>query len=133
MKKHIKVVVGILLDGNKVFMTSRPDGKAMAGYWEFPGGKIESGESNMDAIIRELHEELSIDVDQKSCKYLSNIEQDYEHAFVSLDLILIGAWAGNLEAKENQQLSWQSINNEITVTPLLPTTEKIIEIIRNIS
>ncbi|MDD3266806.1 MAG: NUDIX domain-containing protein [Burkholderiales bacterium] len=132
MKKKLNVVVGILLDGDKILLNSRPDGKDMSGYWEFPGGKIELGESNVDAVIRELYEELSINIGHDSCKYVSSIEQDYEHAFVCLDLVLVSKWSGVLRAKENQTLSWQSINNEITVGPLLPTTEKIIAIIKNL-
>lgn len=132
MKKQLNVVVGILLNDNKVLLNSRPDGKDMAGYWEFPGGKIEQNESSIDAVIRELYEELSININLGACRYLTSLEQDYDHAFVKLDLILISEWTGVLEAKENQQLLWQKINDETMVAPLLPTTEKIIEIMRNL-
>lgn len=132
MKKQINVVVGILFDGAKILLNSRPDGKPMAGYWEFPGGKIESGENNIDALSRELYEELAIYVNPEFCNYITSLEQDYEHAFVNLDLVLVKKWTGILTAKESQNLVWQNVNDEINVAPLLPTTEKIIEIIKNI-
>lgn len=121
----INVCVGVLINKEKqVLLNSRPHGKVMAGYWEFPGGKIEAGESEFDAIKRELYEELGIDV--ISSHQIDEIMQEYSHGLVKLKIMQIDEWSGVATSKENQELKWQSLNEEVRLQPLLPTTTVIL-------
>jgi len=98
-------------------LAQRPEGKAYAGYWEFPGGKVEEGETLLHALERELHEELGIKV---SCAYpWLTCLHIYTHATVRLNFFRITEWQGELYGKENQQLSWQ-ISSRLTISPVLP-------------
>lgn len=129
MNKIVNVVVVVLCNGDKILLNSRPIGKPMAGYWEFPGGKIEESETFVDAAIRELNEELGIIILDNDCKHIDTIYQDYEHASVCLEIVKVNNWVGDISALENQEISWQIIGGCIDVEPLLPTTKKIIDIL----
>ena len=111
------VAVGILIhrDG-RFLLTSRPPGKAYSGYWEFPGGKLEAGETVHDALCRELHEELGIVIDASEPWKVAVV--DYPHALVRLNFCKVRAWSGPLEMREGQQFSWQSLPAQ--VSPVLP-------------
>ncbi len=98
-------------------LAQRPEGKAYAGYWEFPGGKVEVGETLPHALERELHEELGIKI-VTAYPWLTR-EHVYTHATVRLNFFRITVWQGELHGKENQQLSWQTTAN-LTVSPVLP-------------
>ena len=114
-----EVAVGVLMRSDGGFLlTSRPRGKAYEGYWEFPGGKLESGESVLQALTRELHEELGIVVD--SAKLWREETVDYPHALVRLHFCKVIHWRGDLQMSENQQFEWQHL--PIEVTPVLPGT-----------
>ena len=114
-----EVAVGVLMRSDGGFLlTSRPRGKAYEGYWEFPGGKLESGESVLQALTRELHEELGIVVD--SAKLWREETVDYPHALVRLHFCKVLHWRGDLQMRENQQFAWQHL--PIAVTPVLPGT-----------
>ncbi|MEO8134101.1 MAG: NUDIX domain-containing protein [Betaproteobacteria bacterium] len=112
------VAVGILMrqDGQVLF-AQRPAGKAYAGYWEFPGGKIESGESDRDALARELQEELGIRVTQAS-PWLTQ-RHVYPHAHVELRFFRVTGWDGEVRPQEDQQTAWQT-PGVYTVGPMLP-------------
>lgn len=120
----VEVAVGILLkNGSKVLMGRRPDGKPYAGYWEFPGGKLEPRESVALALQRELKEELGIEIslDPLHCQELTVIEHDYPHAYVRLHVCLVQQWQGEPIGLEKQELSWQSLwHSKLTVDPVLP-------------
>ena len=120
---EIQVAVGVITraDG-RVLLARRPAGKAMAGYWEFPGGKIESGEVPLDALARELHEELSIDI-RKAQAWLTRSFR-YPHAIAHLQLFRVTQWQGEPHGREDQQLSWQDPDH-IDVGPLLPANHAI--------
>ena len=114
-----EVAVGVLIRADGEFLlTSRPPGKAYEGYWEFPGGKLESGESVLQALTRELHEELGIVVD--SAKLWREETVDYPHALVRLHFCKVLHWRGDLQMRENQQFSWQHL--PVVVAPVLPGT-----------
>ncbi len=98
-------------------LAQRPEGKAYAGYWEFPGGKVEAGETLLHALERELHEELGIKI-ATAYPWLTRVHV-YTHATVRLNFFRITVWQGELHGKENQQLSWQTPAN-LTVSPVLP-------------
>ena len=98
-------------------LAQRPEGKSYAGFWEFPGGKVEGGETLLHALERELHEELGIKI-VTAYPWLTCLHV-YTHATVKLNFFRITAWQGELHGKENQQLSWQTPTN-LTVSPMLP-------------
>mgnify|MGYP000524713470 FL=1 len=118
MTPPLEVVAGILTraDG-KVFLASRPEGRAYAGYWEFPGGKVEAGESLQAALARELHEELGIIVTAMQ-RWITRVFV-YPHATVRLNFFRVTAWQGEPHPHEGQRFSWQS-PDAVEVAPLLP-------------
>ena len=114
----LEVVAGILLrpDG-QVFLASRPEGRAYAGYWEFPGGKVEPGETLPAALARELHEELGIVVTDMR-RWITRVFV-YPHATVRLNFFRIYTWQGEPHPHEGQTFAWQA-PDAVEVTPLLP-------------
>ena len=113
----VAVAVGILIKPDGSFLlTSRPRGKVYAGYWEFPGGKIEAGESVQDALRRELVEELGIEV--QAVDPWREEMVDYPHALVRLNFRKVHAWAGELRMREAQSCCWQQL--PVQVSPVLP-------------
>ena len=122
-----EVAAGILLDSQQRFlMGQRPIGKPYAGYWEFPGGKVEVGETLFQTLQRELQEELGITI-QDSVD-LMTIEHDYPHAYVRIHVSVIRDWSGEPTGCENQALSWQDLkSDQLTVDPLLPAALPMIQ------
>lgn len=119
-----EVAVGVLLQPDGRFLLAqRPEGKPYAGYWEFPGGKLESGESVEAALARELSEELGIDIDGSEA--WRTLEHDYPHAYVRLFFHKIRHWRGELTGREGQAFLWQQV--PVSVAPLLPAALPIIE------
>jgi 8-oxo-dGTP diphosphatase len=115
----VDVAVGVLLDaGGRFLLTSRPAGKVYAGYWEYPGGKVEAGESIEEALRRELHEELGITIGPAQPWRVEMM--DYPHARVRLHFCKVVAWQGDFEMREGQTMAWQTL--PVQVTPLLPGT-----------
>jgi len=119
-RKHTEVAVGVLLRGpdrgGDMLLTSRPEGKPYAGYWEFPGGKLEAGESVEQALRRELEEELGIVIG--AAEVWKVTEHDYPHALVRLHWCRVREWTGEFEMREGQQMQWQTL--PLTVSPVLP-------------
>lgn len=115
----VDVAVGVLIDAQGRFLlTSRPAGKVYAGHWEFPGGKVEPGESVEVALARELHEELGITI---GAPQRWKIElMDYPHARVRLHFCKVFAWQGGFEMREGQRMAWQTL--PVQVAPVLPGT-----------
>lgn len=118
-RQPVDVAVGVLIDAaGRFLVTSRPAGKVYAGHWEFPGGKIEAGESVAQALQRELHEELGITIgDAQPWKTTLH---DYAHALVRLHFCKVFNWHGDFEMREAQQMAWQTL--PVVVAPLLPGT-----------
>lgn len=117
-KPPIDVAVGILIRENgDVLLGQRPQGKHYAGYWEFPGGKVEPGESIEEALRREFMEELGIAIlsEEPWC----GVEYIYPHAHVRLHFFISRRWQGEPQSRENQAFAWQG---QISVEPLLPAT-----------
>jgi 8-oxo-dGTP diphosphatase len=113
----VHVAVGILLRPTGEFLlTTRPAGKVYAGYWEFPGGKVEPGESLERALRRELREELGVTA--QSMLQWKEQRVDYPHALVHLHFIKVVAWTGALQMREAQNFSWQTL--PVNVEPMLP-------------
>ena len=119
----VDVAVGILFRPNGDFLlTSRPPGKAYAGYWEFPGGKLEAGESVAQALTRELTEELGIAIGPVTPWKVSMV--DYPHALVRLNFCKVFSWVGELQMCERQSFSWQRL--PVQVAPILPGTVPVL-------
>ncbi|MES2415467.1 MAG: NUDIX domain-containing protein [Pseudomonadota bacterium] len=113
----VDVAVGVLVQPNGDFLlTSRPAGKVYEGYWEFPGGKLEAGESVEQALRRELQEEINITI---AAVHTWKTEMvDYPHALVQLHFCKVFEWSGELQMREGQSFAWQSL--PVTVQPVLP-------------
>lgn len=115
----VDVAVGVLIDAQGRFlMTSRPDGKVYAGYWEFPGGKLEAGESVEAALRRELHEEIGITIGEAHPWQVELM--DYPHARVRLHFCKVFEWRGAFDMREAQAMAWQTL--PVDVHPVLPGT-----------
>jgi len=119
LRRPVDVAVGILIRPDGQFLlTSRPEGKVFAGYWEFPGGKVEAGESVEQALRRELHEELGITI---GAAHPWQVElMDYPHARVRLHFCRVYEWSGEFEMRERQQMAWESL--PVRSAPVLPGT-----------
>jgi 8-oxo-dGTP diphosphatase len=121
----VDVAAGVLMrpDG-KVLLARRPPGKVYAGYWEFPGGKVERGESVPDALRRELQEELSVEVTTAYPWIVRSFV--YPHATVRLHFYRVPAWRGELHAVEHDALSWH-FPDSVDVAPLLPANGPVLQ------
>jgi 8-oxo-dGTP diphosphatase len=120
----VEVAVGILLRPDNFFLlTSRPQGKPYAGYWEFPGGKIEPGESVEQALGRELYEEIGIHIETVTAWRQEIV--DYPHALVRLHFCFVTRWEGELQMRELQDYSWQQL--PVRVTPVLAGTLPVLD------
>ena len=120
----VEVAVGVLIKADGSFLlTSRPLGKAYCGYWEFPGGKIESGETVHDALRRELNEELGIIIE--SAQAWKEAVVDYPHALVRLSFCKVFRWSGDLQMREGQAFSWQTL--PVQLAPILPGTLPVLQ------
>ena len=123
-RSPVDVAVGVLIDRDDRFLlTSRPEGKVYAGYWEFPGGKLEAGESVEQALRRDLHEELGITIGAASPWKTELV--DYPHARVRLHFCKVFDWHGEFEMRERQAMAWQSL--PVAVSPVLPGTIPVLE------
>ncbi len=120
----VRVAAAVLLrpDG-QVLLAQRPAGKPYAGYWEFPGGKLEPGETPAHALARELREELGIDV-RRAAPWLVQ-EFVYPHAHVELHFFRVFAWDGQLHGHDGQAFAWQ-VPGRWAVAPLLPANTRIL-------
>lgn len=120
----VDVAVGVLIRSDGAFLlTSRPVGKPYAGYWEFPGGKLESGETVEQALRRELDEELGIQIGRTLPWKVEMV--DYPHALVRLHFHKVLDWSGALEMREAQSFSWERL--PVQVNPVLPGTLPVLK------
>ncbi len=127
-RHRVEVAAAVILREDGSFLLGqRPANKVYAGYWEFPGGKIEPNEAPLAALGRELHEELGIDVE---CAYpWLTRDYDYAHAAVRLRFFRVVKWSGALHGRESQRFAWQS-PAAIEVGPLLPANAPILRALR---
>lgn len=112
-KKAVHVAAGIIVRNELIFLTKRADNAHQGGKWEFPGGKVEVGESVNDALSRELNEEVGITAIQ-STPFI-NIEHDYLDKKVTLDFYLVSEFAGEPAGCEGQQSQWVAVNTLATL------------------
>lgn len=125
----VDVAVGVLVERDaqgregRFLLTSRPEGKVYAGYWEFPGGKLEAGETVHDALARELHEELGIMIGDSHA--WQELVMDYPHARVRLHFRKVYDWSGDFEMRERQSMAWESL--PVASAPVLPGTIPVLQ------
>ncbi|WP_406731906.1 8-oxo-dGTP diphosphatase MutT [Vibrio scophthalmi] len=107
--KRIHIVAAVIFnqDKSQIFITKRPDDKHKGGFWEFPGGKVELGETTEQAMIRELDEEIGIQVTEQSL--FEHLEYDYPDKSLKFDFILVTNFAGDPYGREGQQGEWVKI------------------------
>jgi 8-oxo-dGTP diphosphatase len=130
MSQIVEVAAAVMLraDGRQFLLAQRPEGKVYAGYWEFPGGKVEAGESVRQALVRELHEELGISV--TTCYPWLTRVFTYPHATVRLNFWRVTAWTGEIGITaplEHSAVDWQERGRPATVTPVLPANDPILK------
>ena len=127
-----------LLDADgRVLLAQRPAGKALAGMWEFPGGKVEAGETPESALVRELNEELGIDITESCLAPLTFASHIYlageagEHAFhLLMPLYVCRVWKGRVQALEGQELKWLR-PLDMRELPMPPADEPLVAILRD--
>ena len=106
-KSILLVVAAALIDWEgRILLTQRPPGKTLAGLWEFPGGKIDPGETPEAALVRELHEELGIGVGIPALMPLTFASHEYETFHILMPLFICREWAGTATGREGQALAW---------------------------
>ena len=128
--KRIHIVAGIIFnqDKSQVFITKRPDDKHKGGFWEFPGGKVEVGETIEQAMARELDEEIGIKVTEQSL--FEHLEFDYTDKSLKFDFILVTDFEQQPYGKEGQQGEWvdlKSLNQYAFPEANLPILERVIK------
>jgi len=123
----VEVAAAVMLrkDGEEYLLAQRPEGKVYAGYWEFPGGKLEAGENPLAALKRELHEELGIEV-EAATPWLVR-EFAYPHATVRLHFWRVTAWQGEITPHEHKSIEWLRVGARKSVDPILPANAPILK------
>ena len=130
MKIILVSAVALIDPDGRVLLAQRPDGKSMAGLWEFPGGKVEAGETPEDALVRELHEELGIETWSSCLAPLTFASYTYDDFHLLMPLFACRKWDGIVQGKEGQKLAWvyaKDLNNY----PMPPADIPIIPILRD--
>ena len=123
-RTHTEVAVGILFrEDGAMLLSTRPPGKPYAGYWEFPGGKLEQGETVVQALRRELVEELGVTIGDATVWEVT--EHDYPHALVRLHWCKVFVWSGDFEMREGQTMAWQQL--PLDVQPVLPGAYPVLQ------
>jgi 8-oxo-dGTP diphosphatase len=111
MKRVLVAAVALVDPDGRILLAKRPEGKSLAGLWEFPGGKVEQGETPEAALIRELKEELGINVEQSCLAPLTFASHAYEDFHLLMPLYVCRRWKGIAQALEGQELKWVRAKN----------------------
>ncbi|MFL2660833.1 MAG: (deoxy)nucleoside triphosphate pyrophosphohydrolase [Alphaproteobacteria bacterium] len=109
MNKPIIVVACVINKGNKILISSRPAGKDFYGFFEFPGGKVKSGEYLMEALHREIFEELGINLKLNKILFLNNYRVYQRKKMLSLNFFFCDSWLGKIKNNENQLVEWVTL------------------------
>lgn len=127
----VLVAAAALIDGEgRVLLARRPPGKHMAGLWEFPGGKVEAGERPEETLIRELAEELGIDVSEACLAPLTFASHVYEKFHLLMPLFVCRRWRGTVTPREGQELRWVR-PARLKDFPMPPADEPLVPILRD--
>ena len=125
---HFHVAAGILCDSQgRVLIAERLGGGPFQGLWEFPGGKIGDGETAVEALSRELAEELGIDV--RACASFMNLRHEYDDRIVTIEFFIVSEWLSEPVGREGQALRWVS-RRHLNAGELLPADVPVVEALR---
>jgi 8-oxo-dGTP diphosphatase len=132
MTKPLLVVAAVaLIDGDdRVLLAQRPEGKSMAGLWEFPGGKLEAGETPEDALCREIKEELDVELCRTCLAPFNFASHAYEKFHLLMPLYVCRTWEGEIDPREGQTIKWVT-GIELSRHPMPPADEPIIPWLRD--
>jgi 8-oxo-dGTP diphosphatase len=130
MKTVLVSAVALIDVDGRVLLGQRPEGKSMAGLWEFPGGKVETGETPEAALVRELNEELGIDTWESCLAPLTFASHSYEKFHLLMPLFACRKWNGTPQSRENQALKWVKAN-ELSDYPMPAADIPLIPILRD--
>ena len=130
MKTVLVSAVALIDVDGRVLLARRPEGKSMAGLWEFPGGKVEPGETPEAALIRELHEELGIETWASCLAPLTFASHSYDDFHLLMPLFACRKWQGTPIAREGQSLKWARVS-ELRDSPMPPADLPLIPILRD--
>ena len=126
--KTIHAVIGVVFNEKKqILVSKRLEGKAYEGYWELPGGKIELGEQPSQTLKREFFEEVGINIIEAD--FLKTIHYQYPEFVVILEVFKVNSFTGNIYSKEGQELAWLDPNDVSEISPLLPASNQILELL----
>ncbi|WND03313.1 8-oxo-dGTP diphosphatase MutT [Temperatibacter marinus] len=125
----VAAIALIDVDG-RVLIAQRPEGKSMAGLWEFPGGKIEEGELPEEALIREAKEELNIDITASCLSPFAFASHSYEKFHLLMPLYLCRKWDGLVQGMEGQATKWVKIS-ELNTYPMPPADDPLVAMLRD--
>jgi len=130
MKMILVSAVALIDRDGRVLLAQRPKGKSMAGLWEFPGGKVEKGETPEAALVRELHEELGIETWDSCLAPLTFASHKYEDFHLLMPLFACRKWSGIVKAKEGQSLKWV-LAKDLSKYPMPAADLPLIPILRD--
>jgi len=130
VKTVLVSAVALIDPEGRVLLAQRPEGKSMAGLWEFPGGKVEPGETPEAALVRELQEELGIDTWESCLAPLTFASHSYDDFHLLMPLFACRKWQGIVTAQEGQQLAWARAN-QLRDYPMPPADIPLIPILRD--
>ncbi len=130
MKIILVSAVALIDPDGRVLLAQRPEGKSLAGLWEFPGGKVEAGETPEAALIRELKEELDIDTWSSCLAPLTFASHSYPEFHLLMPLFACRRWQGTVRATEGQQLAWVT-PDRLRDYPMPPADLPLIPILRD--
>jgi 8-oxo-dGTP diphosphatase len=132
MTRIVLVAAVALVDADsRVLIAQRPEGKSMAGLWEFPGGKVEPGETPEDALLRELKEELGIELCRSCLAPFNFASHAYETFHLLMPLYLCKSWEGEITPREGQQVKWVKAH-ELWKYPMPPADLPLVPWLRDL-
>jgi len=130
-KPTVLVTAVALIDGDgRILIAQRPPGKSLAGLWEFPGGKVDPGETPEGALVRELREELGIEVEEACLGPFTFASHSYEKFHLLMPLYLCRVWQGTPTAQEGQVLKWVRVG-ELDAHPMPPADIPLVAMLRD--